>query len=208
MRDGNLEIYIMNTDGSDQRRLTFNSVVDGGPAEFSPDGQKIVFSRSAANEGDAYYNFDIYTMNVDGSDVRQLTNDPEYDAGPHWSPDGSKITFVSAREKHFETFIMNPDGSDQTGLTQRKGDGADQSPNGWTPDSKQIFYNIQSGLQGAPNQLGLMNADGSNPHQITSFVDKTYHISYSPATRKIAFGFAKDGNFEIYTMDAANLLNN
>ena len=53
-----------------------------------------------------------------------------------------------------------------------------------------------------------MNPDGSNRRQISSFTDKTYHISYSPVAKKIAFALTKDGNFEIYTMDAANLLNN
>lgn len=205
MRDGNLEIYIMNADGSEQKRLTFNSVVDGGPARFSPDGQKIVFSRSAANEGDAYYNFDIYTMNVDGSDVRQLTFDPEYDAGPHWSPDGARIAFLSARDKNYDVFTMNPDGSDQVNLTKDK---AHQSPNGWTPDSKQIFYNAQPTQQGASNQLGLMNADGSNRRLITSFPDKTFHISYSAVAGKMVFSLTKDGNYEIYTMEAGSLLNN
>jgi DNA-binding winged helix-turn-helix (wHTH) protein/dipeptidyl aminopeptidase/acylaminoacyl peptidase len=205
MRDGNLEIYIMNSDGSDQTRLTYNSVVDGGPAHFSPDGQKVVFSRSAANEGDAYYNFDIYTMNIDGSDVRQLTFDTEYDAGPDWSPDGSKIAFVSGREKNFDVFVMNADGSDEINLTK---DRENDSPNGWTPDSKQIFYNVQPLVQGSSNQLYLMNADGSNRRQITSFSDKTYHISYSPTAKKMAFALTRDGNYEIYSMDVANLLNN
>jgi len=205
MRDGNLEIYIMNSDGSEQKRLTFNSVVDSGPAQFSPDGQKIVFSRSGAIEGDAYYNFDIYTMNIDGSDVRQLTFDPEYDAGPHWSPDGSKIAFVSGREKNFDVFVMNADGTDEINLTK---DRENDSPNGWTPDSKQIFYNVQPLVQGASSQLFLMNADGSNRRQITSFSDKTYHISYSATAKRMAFALTRDGNYEIYAIDAGNVLNN
>ena len=204
-RDGNPEIYVMKADGSDQRRLTFNAVVDGGPARFSPDGRRIVFSRSAANEGVAYYNFDIYTMSIDGEDLRQLTTDPEYDAEPHWSPDGTKITFVSAREKGFDVFVMNADGSDQINLTK---DRENQSPIDWTPDGKQIIFTAESLSRTNASQIWVMNADGSNRRQISSFSDEPYHISYSLAAKKIVFAPKKDGNFEIYSMDAANLLSN
>ncbi|CAN5332027.1 hypothetical protein BH10ACI2_BH10ACI2_02910 [soil metagenome] len=204
-RDGNPEIYVMGSDGANQRRLTFNPTTDGGPACFSPDGNRIVFARSAANEGDAYYNFDIYTMNADGGDLQRLTTDPEYDAGPHWSPDGSKILFVSGREKNFDVFVMNADGSDQKNLTH---DHENEVPIAWTPDGQQIIYNADSASKRELYDIWVMNSDGSNRRQISSFSEKTYNVFFSPAAKTFVFSTKKDGNFEIYTMDAANLLNN
>jgi len=197
-RDGNFELYVMNLDGSGQKRLTFDPRTDGGPARFSPDGTKIAFARSGATEGPDYYNFDIYTMNADGSDVKQLTTDKEYDAGPVWSPDGSKIAFVSAREKNFDLFVMNPDGSDQVNLTKSpESDG----PLDWTRDGKRIIFG-QTQVSNGINQLWIMNSDGAERRQLTSFVDNSYHVySSSSIPGKIVITSRKEGNSEIYLLD-------
>ena len=201
-RDGNAEIYVMNSDGSDQKRLTFNPTTDGGPAVFSPNGEKIAFARSAAIEGDAFYNFDIYTMNADGGDVQRLTTDPEYDAGPKWSPDGSKIVFISGRDKNFDVFVMNADGSDQKNLTNSH---ENEVPIGWAPDGQKIIYNADSASKREFYEVWIMNADGSNRQQISSFSFKSYNVFYSSTAKKFVFTTKKDGNLEIYSMDAADL---
>ena len=113
-RDGNLEIYAMNADGSGQTRLTntggavpnptFESV-DGNPS-WSPDGKKIVFESS--RDG----NFELYTMNPDGSGQTRLTDTPAIDGIAVWSPDGKRILFTSDRESRGDRaiFVMNADG--------------------------------------------------------------------------------------------------
>ena len=78
-RDGNPEIYVMNTDGPNQTRLTNNTVLEELPA-WSPDGTKIAFSSS--RDG----NEEIYVMNADGSDQTRLTNNAATDYIPTWSP--------------------------------------------------------------------------------------------------------------------------
>ena len=78
-RDGNWEIYVMNDDGSGQRRLTNNTDTDVSPS-WSPDGKKIAF----ASDRDG--NREIYVMNADGSGQTRLTNNTDTDVSPSWSP--------------------------------------------------------------------------------------------------------------------------
>ncbi len=84
-RDGNIEIFIMNADGSDVRRVTNDPGIDL-PGSWSPDGTKIAFVSN--RDG----NREVYTTNVDGSGVSRLTNNVDRDDDPAWPPDGAKIS--------------------------------------------------------------------------------------------------------------------
>lgn len=108
-RDGNMEIYSMNTDGSQLTRLTDNAGYDVEPA-YSPDGTQILFA------SDRNGNFDIYRMKADGTDVIQLTDDSGFDSTPVWSDDSNFITFVSDRSGKPGIYTMNADGSEQTAV--------------------------------------------------------------------------------------------
>ena len=196
-RDGNYEVYVMNSDGSGQTRLTFNPTVDGGPARFSPDGKMIAFARSAAVDGPDYYNFDIYTMNADGSNVKQLTTDKEYDTGPVWSPDGRKIAFVSGREHNFDVFTMNTDGSEQVDLTNTP---ENDGPMAWMAGGHSIV--ISGETKNGTNQLWMINSDGTDRRQLTSFGDNSYRIfGYPTIPGKLVISSRKEGNSEIYLLD-------
>jgi hypothetical protein len=109
-RDGNEEIYVMNADGTNQTRLTFNPAQDNFPA-LSPDGSKIVFASN--RDG----NEEVYVMNSDGTGQTRLTNSTADDASPSFSPDGSKITFHSFRDGNVEVYTMNVEGTSQTDIT-------------------------------------------------------------------------------------------
>ncbi len=113
-RDGNLEIYVMNVDGSEQTNLTNNSASDWFPS-WSPDGKKIVFN------SDRDGNYEFYVMNADGSEKKRLTNNRANDWSSSCSPDGKKIVFNSVRdwieEIISEIYVMNADGSEQKRLT-------------------------------------------------------------------------------------------
>ena len=123
-RDGNAEIYSMDTDGGGQTRLTEDAGEDYSPA-WSPDGQRLAFV--STRDGNA----EIYVMNADGSGQTRLTNSTAGDLAPAWTRDGSQIGFVTNRDGNDEIYLMNADGSNQTNLTNNLADDASFS---FSPD--------------------------------------------------------------------------
>jgi len=89
-RDGDYEIYVMDADGNNVRRLTRSPGIDQRPA-WSPDGQRLAFVSN--RDG----NYEIYVMHADGSNVRRLTRNEERDDYPTWHPDGKRLVFVGER---------------------------------------------------------------------------------------------------------------
>ncbi|MFN8143113.1 MAG: hypothetical protein U0073_01730 [Bacteroidia bacterium] len=127
-RNGDIDLYTMNIDGSDVRQVTNQLGYDGG-AFFSQDGKKLVFraSRPKSEEEVNTYksllaqglvmptNMEIMTCNVDGSDLKQVTNLGGANWAPYFSPDGKKIIFSSnhvSKGYHFNLWMCNLDGSD------------------------------------------------------------------------------------------------
>jgi Tol biopolymer transport system component len=107
------DIYIMNADGTAQKRLTTSSAGDFTP-EFSPNGNKIVFRSS--RDGDQ----EIYTMNIDGTGTKKLTNNNVIDYTPNWSPNGTKIVFAKGSTTSYsdhQIYTMNVDGTGTQKLT-------------------------------------------------------------------------------------------
>lgn len=94
-RDDDFEIYVMNSDGTNVRRLTKSPGIDMHPA-CSPNGQHICFTSN--RDG----NHEIYAMNIDGSGLRRVTNNPERDDFAIWSPNGDAIDYVSERAGRFD----------------------------------------------------------------------------------------------------------
>jgi Tol biopolymer transport system component len=133
-RDGsNFNIFKMSASGDANgtiapTQLTTNFGHDGFPA-WSPDGSKIAFST------DQDGNNEIYTMNTDGTNQIDRTNNPASDTGPSWSPDGGQIAFASDRSGNGDTYKMNADGSSPTDLSTFTN--AEHSP-AWSPDGRRI----------------------------------------------------------------------
>jgi Tol biopolymer transport system component len=129
-------------------------------------------------------NWDIYVMNADGSQKRNLTNHPSFDSYPSWSPDGTKLVFYSDRDGDREVYVMNADGSNQTRLTNDAA--ADHSP-AWSPDGSRIaFVSDRSGR----TNVWIMDADGSNPVNLMPELKTTRWPVWSPDGSQIAFVWA------------------
>lgn len=133
-RSGDLELWTMNIDGSDQKQITNQPGYDGG-AFFSPDGTKLVFrsSRPKSDEELKTYQgllkkglvqpteLEIYTCNVDGSDLKKITELGGANWAPYWHPSGDKIIFASNHHsksgRQFNLFLVNTDGTDLKQVT-------------------------------------------------------------------------------------------
>ena len=135
-------------------------------------------------------------MNADGSNQTRLTNNPAIDISPSFSPDGSKIAFVSNRDGNQEIYVMNADGSNQTRLTNNSA--VDELPSFSGDGSKIAFRSNRDGNV----EIYVMNADGSNQTRLTNNTAFDDGPSFSPDGSKIAFVSARDGGDEIYIMNA------
>ena len=139
-------------------------------------------------------NWEIYVMNADGSDQRNVTNNPGLDSHPSWSRDGSRIVFASDRDGNRNIFAMAPDGSNVVRLTDSPG--VDHMP-ALSPDGKQVAF--ASDRDDRPN-LWVMNVDGSEPSNLTPKQVNTRWPSWSPDGLLIAY----EHSSAIYTAAAAD----
>ncbi|HET9948528.1 MAG TPA: hypothetical protein VFQ22_06380 [Longimicrobiales bacterium] len=148
-----------------------------------------------------YPTYDIFVANVDGSNLRQLTDVDGYDAEATFSPTGDRIVFTSTRDGDLELYSMAPDGSDVRRLTNRPGydGGAFYSPDGtqivWRahypepgPELEDYQALLEQGLI-RPGELEIMvmNADGSNQRQVTNIGGANFAPYWHPSGEKIIF---------------------
>ena len=129
------DIYLMNTDGSDVRRLTSAPGYDGGPF-FSPDGQRICWRRFSPNGALA----EVWTMNIDGSDQRQLTRLGSMSWAPFYHPSGEYLIFTTNRHgfSNFELYLIDVEGK-STPVRVTHTNGFDGLPV-FTPDGNQLVW--------------------------------------------------------------------
>jgi Tol biopolymer transport system component len=194
---GDVEIYLMNVDGTNVQRITNSAGADFSP-EWSPDGRQIVF-QSQRNGND-----EIYVMNANGTGQTRLTNNTDYDSAPSWSPDGTQITYGSYAGGVPRIFTMKPDGRNQTNITSGPSDG-EPTWQSITP-SRIAFESSYTGNA----EVYTMRADGSNQINLTNNAEGDYSQKWqSRIGSRILFISTRDGNYDIYTMnvDGTNIVN-
>jgi Tol biopolymer transport system component len=188
-RDGNIELYSMEPDGSAQANLTNTPIAGEDLPSWSPDGTRVTFVSSAAG------NFEVFSMNADGSNQTNLSNHASFDADPVWCTD-SRIVFVSLRSGTLDVWAMNSDGTGQVNLTPLTTGSPDDLPD-CSPDGTKIVYESYTGAMTGIDIL-TMNADGTNRQVIVSNAADDVHPSWSPDGARILFERSGD----IYAVNA------
>ena len=147
---------------------------------WSPDGQKIIFiSEKSGNK-------DIWGIDADGSNQKQLTSSVQDDYGPVWSPDGQKLVYVSGSNSSISDhiWVMNANGANKQRFTDYEALGGEGNYNPrpfWSPDGNKIVF--RSDRAGSWD-IWIMDADGSNQKQLTSDEFLDWARGWSPDGKK------------------------
>lgn len=222
---GRAQVFVMNPNGTGQRRLT--NLFSAKRGDFSPDGKRLVLDGRAR---ETLFDFDIFVMNADGTGLRQLTSGPERDTQASWSPDGRLISFVRVKNETTAApsiWIVAADGSNAHRITG--GGSAVWAPNGkrlavggfgltlmkpdgkgattilagecevaaWSRNGSRIL--VTRYRNGNPD-VYLVRADGTRLRRLTRQPGEDYAADFSPDGRKILFSSDRNGLRQVYVM--------
>ncbi len=168
-RDGNSELYTMSREGERLLRLTYQRAIDSSPC-WTPDGRRLLFTSDRDGRRPQ-----IWQMTADGRQQQRLTNRSGhgYNDGATISPDGRHVAFTSKVNNQFDIFLMDIGGDSDSWVRLTDHPGDDEDPS-WTWDGQHLVF---SSDRTGRRQIHIMNADGSNVHQLTRSGDNLSPIA-------------------------------
>jgi Tol biopolymer transport system component len=185
-RHRNLDIYLMNPDGSEEERLTHDLARDGGP-KWSPTGERIIFK---SDRDGAPGDWDLYLMDADGSNVRRVFKKEAVRTVPTWSPDGKQIAYSRWEQGKFYIYIAPIDGKKEERIALGR------QPI-WSPDGTEIAF-IEGGPRD-PKRISMLDVR-TRKHKFF-FPQKgpawVRHPAWSPEGDRLAFAWYNRVEFQL-----------
>lgn len=194
-RDGDLEIYAADPDGSDPVRLTTNPADDRNPA-WAPDGSQLAF------DSDRDHTREIYLVAADGTGTTRLTDEADGAHSPAWSPDGSRIAFVAHCDEtdSDDLFVMNADGTGRAAVTTSTD--VDEYGPAWSPDGSQIAYiDRLTRSDEMYSRVSAIGADGAGPTALLTTPGEIGCAAWSPDGSRVAYDVTRPESGGIFVLD-------
>ena len=221
-----MRLYTSRADGTDVDLVTnvqrlVNSIT------WSPDGEQIAFTYIDGSRGNKdHVGVDVYVVDADGSEPKNLTNTDDECNGAAWSPDGKRIAFAATADEDIGLYVINADGTDRHRVIGGGWEGFDlndplhprppfpeinraliridtYSTAAWSPDGKRLAFAYEwfspDGRNG-PGQIGVIDADGGEPTVLTDADGYAQYPDWSPDGTKIAYHFR--GNVYVYDLNS------
>ncbi len=198
----NLDIFTMDIQSREQRRVTFsqNTGRQSLYPSWAPDGSRIVFASNF--DGD----YDLYTVDEKGNHRTPLTDSGGDDVQPDWSPDGRKIVFASDQHRATaQVWSMDVKTGHQQILTESQFRTAYPR---WSPDGTEVAYHSAVVDEAPPSdvrQIWQVSADGTGLKSLIMDGDHNDNPAFSPDGKRIAFSSRRDDNLDIYIFDKDSL---
>jgi Tol biopolymer transport system component len=145
------------------------------------------------------YTGEICTINPDGTGFQRLTANSSIDQCPAFSPDATKIAFMSKRDSKYEIYLMNNDGSDQLRLTFSNEDNYDPE---WSPDGSKIVFTRYWTSTFDSSDIFVIDTNGTNETRLTFGPGVNMRPDYYPDGDSILFTSKRDGHYQIYAMNS------
>jgi Tol biopolymer transport system component len=196
MSSGSPQLVLVIKDLLEKRETVFRP--DGARStartpQFLPDASRVIFTLSAPGGQQ------IASVDINGGDLKRLTQSTGINCWPSVSPNGKQIAFSSSRDGNFDVYIMPAAGAgDVQRLTQS---GQRETRPAWSPDGTRIAF---TSLRGGNHELFVMDADGGNPQQVTDHPARDDFAIWHPDGDRLLAVSERDGGFDLYLFDVPN----